>query len=246
VSIVNNTIAEARDVLHNASHGVLSTHSLAVPGYPFGSITPYCLDQRGMPIILIANIALHTKNICADNKVSLTITEQGNGNGNVQEFGRLTLLGNCVQVSDTEEVSIAARYRAYFPDSASYFKVHTFHHFRINIIKVRYIGGFGQIHWLKTEEFLVGNALDEKSQTSIIDHMNKDHQQELIDYCSHFKKLKVINPVMVGIDGKGFDVLDGNNKVRFAFPNPVATLLEAKEIMVAMANVSSSRTKKIS
>lgn len=61
---------ETRGLLLREYHGVLSTHPVDTPGYPFGSIVPYCLDRRGYPEILISRIAQHTKNIQADPKLS--------------------------------------------------------------------------------------------------------------------------------------------------------------------------------
>ncbi|MGH9816446.1 MAG: heme iron utilization protein, partial [Candidatus Acidiferrales bacterium] len=55
--------AEARQLLLRDYQGVLSTLSVAVSGYPFGSLVPYCLDRQGRPIILISRIAQHSKNI---------------------------------------------------------------------------------------------------------------------------------------------------------------------------------------
>ena len=56
--------------------GVLSTISVDVEGYPFGSVTPYCMDRMSRPIIYISPIAQHTKNIVADSRVSLTVIEK--------------------------------------------------------------------------------------------------------------------------------------------------------------------------
>ena len=47
----------ARRLFLKESFGVLSTHSLDIPGYPFGSVTPYCADERCRPIIYISYIA---------------------------------------------------------------------------------------------------------------------------------------------------------------------------------------------
>src|SRR6185503_7503111 len=62
VLMSRNTQA-ARTLLLNESFGVLSTISLDLPGYPFGSIVPYCVDELCRPIIYISHIAQHTKNI---------------------------------------------------------------------------------------------------------------------------------------------------------------------------------------
>ncbi len=42
----------ARQLLLKEYRGVLSTHSQAMPGFPFGSVVPYCLDANGWPLIL--------------------------------------------------------------------------------------------------------------------------------------------------------------------------------------------------
>lgn len=37
-----NAIRPARELLLKEYRGVLSTHSKSMPGYPFGSVVPYC------------------------------------------------------------------------------------------------------------------------------------------------------------------------------------------------------------
>ena len=80
---------EARRLFLQQSFGVLSTISLDVPGYPFGSVTPYCADRQCRPVIYISRIAQHTRNVLADPRVSLTILEHGDSD-DVQARGRLT------------------------------------------------------------------------------------------------------------------------------------------------------------
>ena len=54
-------------------YGVLATQSRSLPGYPFGSITPYVLGAAGEPVIYISTLAEHTRNIADDPRVSLTV-----------------------------------------------------------------------------------------------------------------------------------------------------------------------------
>ena len=51
-------------------YGLLSTHSRAVAGYPFGSVVPYVLDHDACPVPLISRLAEHTKNLAGDARVS--------------------------------------------------------------------------------------------------------------------------------------------------------------------------------
>src|SRR2546430_5759051 len=147
---------EARRLFLQQSFGVLSTISLDVPGYPFGSITPYCADRQGRPIIYISYIAQHTRNILADPRVSLTVFENNTGSDDVQARGRITCIGDARKVpaddSDTRE-----RYFRYFPSSGQYAGTHDFEFFRLDLRRVRFIGGFGQIYWVEPADFLASN-----------------------------------------------------------------------------------------
>ena len=83
---------DARNIFLSEYKAVLSTHSVDVIGYPFGSIVPYCLNKIGLPIILISKIAQHTKNINSNAKVSLIVVEGGADDS--QTVGRVTFLGD--------------------------------------------------------------------------------------------------------------------------------------------------------
>src|SRR5213078_3173019 len=108
---------EARRLFLQQSFGVLSTISLDVPGYPFGSITPYCADRQCRPVIYISSIAQHTQNILADPRVSLTVLENADS-GDVQARGRLTCIANARPLSPDED-DVRERYFRYFPRSES-------------------------------------------------------------------------------------------------------------------------------
>src|SRR3984885_12403562 len=65
----------ARTLVYLARVGSLSTLSRKQPGFPFGSVMPYGLDERGLPIFLISTMAMHTKNLKADARPSLPLTQ---------------------------------------------------------------------------------------------------------------------------------------------------------------------------
>ena len=97
----------ARELLLQNSFGVLSTISLDVPGYPFGSVTPYCVDDQCCPLIYISQIAQHTRNILKDPRVSLTIVEGGDSD-DVQARGRVTVIANARPLPILPILSIGA------------------------------------------------------------------------------------------------------------------------------------------
>ena len=219
----------ARRLFYGESFGVLSTHSLDVPGYPFGSITPYCVDEAGRPIIYISEIAQHTRNIKADHRVSLTVVESDPSSDNVQSRGRLTLIGNAGPIPRSEGRA-GERYFRHFPEARQYEQTHDFGFYRIDLVRLRFIGGFGQIHWVDPAEFLIENPFSAAQEARILDHMNNDHAAALRHYAGGK------DAVMTGIDAEGFDLIaNQSRKLRIPFEHPVKNMDEAREALVAMS-----------
>lgn len=221
----------ARKLFLQESFGVLSTISVEAPGYPFGSVTPYCADEQCRPIIYISHIAQHTKNIIADSRVSMTVIESNGSSDDVQAQGRVTCIANARPVGENE-AGVRERYFRYFPPAQQYDRTHGFAFFRLELVRVRFIGGFGQIYWLEPDEFIVTNPFSTVQESRIIQHMNNDHSDALRHYVGGD------SAVMVGIDAEGFDVLKSGKKLRFVFETPVRNMEEARQALVAMAQRS--------
>jgi len=218
----------ARRLFLQQSFGVLSTISVDVPGYPFGSITPYCTDRQCRPIIYISLIAQHTRNILADPRVSLTVFDMNGDSDDVQARGRVTYIANTLPMADDDE-DPRERYFRYFPSSRQYAGTHDFQFFRLEPVRIRFIGGFGQIYWIDPSEFMMPNPFSPAQELRIIQHMNDDHRDALARYAGGNAA------VMAGIDAEGFDVLQAGKKIRFAFDTPVRNMEDARQALVAMA-----------
>ena len=235
-----NAGAEARQLLLRDYQGVLSTLSVAVSGYPFGSVVPYCLDRQGRPIILISRIAQHTKNILADPKVSLIAIECGVDD--IQTAARLTLLADAARIPPEDE-DTPERYYRYFPQSRDYHKTHDFDFHRLEPVRARYIGGFGDIHWLEPNQLLLPNPFTGEEELGMVRHMNEDHTEAMQRYCLNagLALPEAVTPVMTGIDAEGFHLRLGARIVRFEFPSPVQSPMEVRQALVAMARAPRSR-----
>src|SRR5580693_3109166 len=68
----------ARTLVYLARIGSLSTLSRKQPGFPFGSVMPYGLDEHGRPIFLISTMAMHTQNLQADPRVASCTSMRAN------------------------------------------------------------------------------------------------------------------------------------------------------------------------
>ncbi|PYP84948.1 MAG: heme iron utilization protein [Blastocatellia bacterium AA13] len=228
---MTNEALEARKLLYSESVGVLSTHSTDIPGYPFGSITPFTLNHQGEPVILISDIAQHTRNIKADNKISLTVFDQYASDP--QSAGRITWIGDAEPIDETDSRA-RERYLRYFPAAASYFDTHDFSFYRLNLKRARFIGGFGRIYWIDPPDMLRMNPFRE-TEGDIIEHMNNDHGEALLHYANVIKKVNVQDIAMTGIDGDGFDMRGDGRKLRIDFESPISTVEEARAVLIRLA-----------
>lgn len=226
--------AEARALLLDAYQGILSTNSREMPGYPFGSVAPFCLDGQGRPLLLISELAQHTKNLRADPRCSLIVVAHGE---DIQANARLTLVGDCQPLADAAEIAAAAaRYYRFFPDSTDFHLIHDFRFFRLQPVRCRYIGGFGRIRWAEPAAVLLANPFAGEREADIVAHMNADHADALAHYCRQAGLDPAARPpAMAGIDAEGLHLRLGARIVRIPFPDPVATPGAAREALVALA-----------
>ena len=222
---------EARLFVRNHQNGVLSTLSKRLDGFPFGSVSPYVLDHEGHPVILISTLAEHTKNIDADPRVSLIVHPCAE---DMQAAGRVTLVGRAERLPD--KAGFGARYLRYLPQAESYFAMHDFHFYRLRVEDVRFIGGFGKIHWIRPERYAppAAPALA-AAEEGILAHMNADHAHNLREYCRHVHGVEVLDSAMVGIDCDGFDVRADGHVLRVNFPEPVLDAEAARAALVELA-----------
>jgi len=221
---------EARRFTRGQLSGVLSTISKRLDGFPFGSVSPFILDHAGRPVILISDIAEHTKNIEADPRVSIIVQPYST---DMQTTGRTTVIGRAERLADKDE--LGPRYLRYFPQAKGYFAMHDFNFYRIEPVKIRWIGGFGRIFWVDPEAWLAVPGALAEAESSILAHMNAAHADTLRAYCRHVHGAQVAAAEMSGIDPDGFDVRADERVLRFDFAQPVTDAQMARAALVEMA-----------
>jgi len=124
--------------------GVLSTHSVSRSGYPFGSLAPYALTERGEPLLLLSDLAEHTRNLQADARASLFVREEGAIHA--QAAMRVTLLGMVSPAPD--DAALRERYVARHPSAQAYFQLGGFGLYVLHTEHLRVIERFGEMGWL--------------------------------------------------------------------------------------------------
>ncbi|MFN3356371.1 MAG: HugZ family protein [Pseudomonas sp.] len=223
----------ARELLLKEYRGALSTLSKAMPGFPFGSVVPYCLDEQGRPLILISRIAQHTHNLQKDPKCSLLVGEREADD--VQAVGRLTYLGEAEKLQEADAIDAAAeRYYRYFPESANYHKAHDFDFWVLKPVRHRYIGGFGAIHWV--DQLTLANPFFGNAERSMVEHMNSDHAKAIAHYVA-LADLPASEPAqLVGIDSEGMHLRIGQSLQWLPFAEPCNTPTQVREALVLLAH----------
>lgn len=225
-------VLKSRKILLNQYYGVLSTHSVDCEGYPFGSILPFCPDFNNRPIILISRLAQHTKNIEKDPRVSLLIDDADQLQyADVQTCSRLTVMANAERLTDAE---VIARCHRYLPDAHDYTTQLDFDFYRLNPVKVRFIGGFGQIHWVEPAHLFTANPFDSEAEASVVEHMNEDHGAALLRYCEQENIIvpESLGVVMTGVDSYGFHLRIGHRLCWFEFDKPVQSLDQVRAALI--------------
>ncbi|MGH8420091.1 MAG: HugZ family protein [Pseudomonas sp.] len=224
---------QARALLLKEYRGVLSTHSKSMPGYPFGSVVPYCLDDQGRALILISRIAQHTHNLQLDAKCSLIVGEREAQD--VQAVGRITVMAEARKLMDEAAIEAAAqRYYRYFPESQSYHSAHDFDFWVLVPVRYRYIGGFGAIHWL--DDVALANPFAGAAETSMVAHMNEDHTKAIAHYVELAGLPQTEPAVLVGIDSEGMHLRIGQSLYWLAFAEPCNTPTQVRQALVQLAH----------
>jgi heme oxygenase (biliverdin-IX-beta and delta-forming) len=228
----------ARTLVHLGRVGSLSTLSRKQPGFPFGSVMPYALDDRANPVFLISTMAMHTQNVQADTCSSLLVT-QPDATGDPLGASRVTLIGNTVPVPAPELAASRNLYLERHANSKYWVDFEDFSFYRLDVVDVYYVGGFGVMGWVSASDYYSGRP-DPLADTApgIIEHMNADHADALVLVARTFAGIECQEATMTAVDRLGFHVRlktqEGMRGARIAFLREVNSPAEARKVLVEM------------
>jgi len=238
-SLPEPTFAErARTLVYRGRIGSLSTLSRRQQGFPFGSVMPYGLDDQGHPVFLISTMAMHTQNLRADPRSSLLVTQPEAG-ADPLGASRVTLLGNVLPVPEPEVSAARALYLARYANSKHWVDFDDFSFYRMDVVDVYYVGGFGVMGWVSASEYCRGQPDPlADSATEIMQHMNADHGDALVLLARVLAGIEAQEVAMTSVDRLGFHLRlktrDGARGTRIAFSQEVRSVAEARDVLVSM------------
>jgi heme oxygenase (biliverdin-IX-beta and delta-forming) len=238
-AIAEPTFAErARTLVYLGRVGGLSTLSRKQQRFPFGSVMPYGLDDHANPVFLISTMAMHTQNVQADPRSSLLVT-QPDTIGDPLGASRVTLIGNTQPIPVPEVAEARKLYLARHANSKYWVDFDDFSFYRMDLVDVYYVGGFGVMGWVSASEYYSGQPDPlADTATDIIQHMNTDHGDALILLARAFAGIESQEVAMTSVDRLGFHVRlntqDGTRGARIAFLREVSSPAEARKVLVEM------------
>jgi putative heme iron utilization protein len=208
----------AKKLLREGRSGALAT-LVAGSGDPYCSLVNVATAVDGAPLLLLSKLALHTKNLLADARVSLMLDERKEGDP--LEGARVMLMGPCAK--DSDPLSGPAYLRRH-PEAEMFAGFADFGFYRMEIARAHLVAGFGRIVDLKPQDVRTdisdAGALVE-SEVDAIAHMNADHADACRLYATRLLGASDGDWRCVGIDPEGLELQKGRTALRLPFPQRV-------------------------
>jgi putative heme iron utilization protein len=218
-------VAAAKRLLRTAPSGALATLREETAN-PFCSLVNIGTLPDGSPILLISRLAVHTRNIAADRRISLLLSEQGAPDPLAAP--RISLTGLAEQLTEPDAVATARRrYLAAHPSAELFVSFTDFSFYRIAIENIHLVGGFGRIFDLRGADVLTdtsdaGTLL--VAEEGAVAHMNDDHRDTMALYASALFGDTAADWRCSGLDPEGIDMRSENGgALRVDFPQRVVT-----------------------
>ena len=153
----------------------------------------------------------------------------------INASARLTILGTAQLVDTEAEPELAEQFYLQFPESRGYQSTHDFNFYRIHTEHVRYIGGFGQIHWLNTEHFVLPQPNWLERVRLAIEHMNEDHTDAMVQMLKHFRNISCKQVQLTHLLPDGCRIkVNGHDNHFLPYESPIQTAADIRMRLVEL------------
>jgi heme iron utilization protein len=221
-----------KKLLREARSGALATLMVG-SGDPYCSLVNVATTANGEPILLLSRLAVHTKNLLADPRVSLMLDERREGDP--LEGARIMLVGTAA-VADGADAR--RRYLERQPEAAMFADFSDFAFYRMDLRGGHLVAGFGRIVDLKPKDVLIDVAGAEAmvaGEPEMITHMNDDHADAVALYATKLLGAPAGAWRCVGCDPEGLDLQLGRVGLRLPFPRRVETPGILRQVLKELA-----------
>lgn len=225
----------AKSLLRRNRQGALAT-LMAGTGDPYCSLVNVASHPDGSPILLISRLAVHTKNLLADDRVSLMLDERASGDP--LEGARIMVAGRAAEAGDEDRATLRRRYLAAHLSAGAFVDFKDFSFFRIQPSGAHLVAGFGRIIDLKPGQFLtdISDAASLlEAEPGAVEHMNADHREAMNLYATRLLGAESADWCCIGCDPEGLDMQAGAMTLRLDFPARVTTAGDLRKVLVKLA-----------
>lgn len=233
----------ARSLLRRSRQGALATLMVG-SGDPYCSLVNLASHPDGSPILLISRLAVHTRNILADSRVSLMLDERAPGDP--LEGARIMLSGRAELAAEGELELVRRRYLAAHPSAEDFVSFTDFSFFRIRPTGTHLVAGFGRIVDLKPERFLTDLSGAEdllETEEGAVEHMNADHRDTMKLYAARLLGAADADWRCTGCDPEGIDMQAGQSVLRLEFLERVTSGTELRKMLVKLAGEARAKNE---
>jgi len=231
----------ARRVMRAAERATLATSLSDATGlWPYASLVLVALDSDAAPLLLISDLAEHTKNLKRDPRGSL-LFDATTGLADPLTGARVTVLGEFAPVADAR---LMERYIARHPSAAAYRGFADFRLYRLAPRRAHLVAGFGRIHWIEAAALLApaeAAAALAAAEPDILAHMNGDHAATIALYAQRLLGLSGEGWRLSGVDPDGADLRRDAAAARLEFDEPAADADGIRRAFVRLAAVARAR-----
>lgn len=243
-AIAVSPASRARTLLRSVDHAALATAGAITDGWPYPSLVQVAVDHAGAPLLLLSDLAEHSRNIAADGRVGL-LFDGTQGLDHRLAGARLSVLGRAVRCEDG---LLLERYLRRHPSARDYAAFTDFALYHVMVERAHLVAGFGAIHWISKDDLLLPNATVAliRAEADIVAHMNDDHADAVALYAGGIlasagqaaagdEKEEGSGWIMTGIDPEGCDLRRGKTTVRVPFPRRADDVGQARQQLVERA-----------
>jgi len=222
----------AKKLLREGRTGALATLMLGT-GDPYCSLVNVATTVDGTPLLLLSRLAVHTKNLLSDPRVSIMIDERREGDP--LQGARVMLMG---RAAATDDPNARRRYLERQSDAAIFADFGDFAFYGVALSGAHLVAGFGRIVDLKPSDLLVDLAGADAlvaAEPDVVDHMNRDHADTVRLYAT--KLLGATDGLWrcVGCDPEGLDLQRDRIGLRLPFPRRINSPDALRQVLKDMA-----------
>lgn len=227
-----------RRLIRSAGTAALATLAGDPAEWPYASLALVACALDGRPILLLSDLADHSRNIARDDRVSLLFDGTA-GLADPMTGARVSVQGRARRHDGKDrDDPLLRRYLARHPGAEDYVDFADFRLYEVIPERAHLVAGFGRIHWIEAADLLMdmaGSAPLAAAERDILDHMNADHADALQAYAATAIPDAGGGWVMTGIDPEGLDLRREGQFLRMSFKMRVDDAAAAREILSQLA-----------